>query len=76
LCLDDTKVGDRGIKYLTKCNELSLRETRVTDKGIKYLTNCINLVLDKTKVTDDMKNILRINGVMVDDNDGYKFLTI
>jgi hypothetical protein len=34
------------------------------------------LVLDKTKVTDDMKNILRINGVMVDDNDGYKFLTI
>jgi hypothetical protein len=52
---------------LTNCDCLVLDKTKVTDKSAKLLTNCQTLYLYKTKVTDDIKNMLRRNGVMVDD---------
>jgi hypothetical protein len=53
------KIGDAGLRYLSKCTELTelyLKETSITDNGLKSISKLPqiwSLVLDDTKISDE-----------------------
>lgn len=53
------RIGDEGLRHLSKCSELRelcLKETAISDKGLSYISelpNVWSLILDDTGVTDD-----------------------